>query len=88
MDAQKTENTLVALVAPSPLLKKNLHKMTFDGSENPTNVFPMSRIPKNAYSSPKIGRISKELWPKTGNCPMSPRKTPPKLEELSLSPTK
>ena len=64
MDAQYTENTQVALVAPWPLLELNLHKMTSDGSENYSNVFKISRIPKIDYPCIKIGRNSQELWPK------------------------
>ena len=69
MDAQYIENTLVA---PWPFPKLNLHKMISDGSETYANVFKMSRVPKIDYPCIKIGRKSKELWPKQefSQCPL------------------
>ena len=64
MDAQYIESTLVALMAPWPLPKKNLHEMTSDGSETYSIQFRMSKLAKNDYSFFKNGRNIQELWPK------------------------
>ena len=54
MNAQNTENTLVALMAPSPFPKLNLHNMTSDGSETYANVLKISRIPKITIHASKL----------------------------------
>ena len=84
MDSQNTENTLAALVAPWPLLKKNLHNMTYDGSETYSNEFIMSKLTKNDYSFIKMVEYPKSLT-QTVIFPITPKKAPPKLEELQLT---
>ena len=64
MDAQYTKNTLMALVAPWPLMKQNLCEMTSDGSETYSNELIMLKLDKNDYSFSKNGWNIQELWPK------------------------
>ena len=64
MDAQYTENTLVALMAPWPLLKQKLYEITSGGSQTYSNEFRRSKLAKNYYSFSKNGWNLQELWAK------------------------
>ena len=87
MDAQYTENTLVALVAPWPFPKLNLHKMTSDGSETYANVFKMSRILKINYHASKLVENTR-IYGQNSKLPNIQKKNSTKCGDILVKPNR